>query len=723
MEIGFLNMQGKKNFPADPILRKRAEDEVRKISRSSCLSEMDVRALCHELEVSQIELQLQNEELQRITAEFAASEEKYRDLYEFAPIGYLTLKPSGEILDANLAAAAMLGTERAHLLNNLFQAYLAQDSLSKFNAFCSRVNESDTKEKAEVHLSGNGTKERVNGWALIEGRAILGSANHSIRMAVIDITERKMAEELLRKSEQEKAAILGGLKHVAVKYLDPLMRIIWVNDAVRRSTGLSLDELKGRYCFEVLLGLRAPCPKCTAVMACENGHSQEGEMETPDGKTWLSRGSPIKDANGRIQGAVHVAVDITDRKRVEEELKKAKEAAEKAMRSKSEFLANMSHEIRTPLNAVVGLTGLLLSADLTPEQRDYMETVRSSGNSLLSVINDILDFSKIEGGKMELESQPFDLHSCMDVSLDLVAAKAAEKSLTLSYSIDALTPLTLMGDVSRLRQVLVNLLSNAVKFTDKGTVEILVSGHPLEIGNFELHFEVKDTGIGIPGDKIDRLFQVFSQIDSSTTRKYGGTGLGLALSSRLVEMMGGKIWAESKAGEGSTFHFTILAKAATSISTGSTEIAAQPLIRQKQESSLPLRILVAEDNAVNQKVALQMLKRLGYYADVAANGLEVLQALERQTYDVVLMDIQMPEMDGIEAAQKIQERWPNRPRIIAITAYALEGDRDRFLQGGMDDYISKPIQIEELRSALEFVAHFLTVDNTNFMIDVADRMQ
>ena len=295
------------------------------------------------------------------------------------------------------------------------------------------------------------------------------------------------------------------------------------------------------------------------------------EIERFDGckGTILSSSAPIKDDLGGITGAVSIILDITERKVMEEELQKAKEAAEDAVRAKSEFLANMSHEIRTPLNAVVGLTGLLLSADLTLEQRDYVETVQSSGNSLLSVINDILDFSKIEGGKMELENQPFDLRHCIDVAADMVRAAALAKGLSLTCSLDECLPAVFKGDVTRLRQVLANLLSNAVKFTDAGKVEIRVTGNIVEkiepkIKEYELHFSITDTGIGISGDKLDRLFHSFSQIDSSITRKYGGTGLGLAISRRLVELMGGSIWVDSLPGKGTTFHFTILAEEALS---------------------------------------------------------------------------------------------------------------------------------------------------------------
>ena len=422
----------------------------------------------------------------------------------------------------------------------------------------------------------------------------------------------------------------------------------------------------------------------------------------------------LYDSAGNVFGAIESIRDITDRKKVEDNLIKAKEAAEAAARSKSEFLANMSHEIRTPLNAVVGLTGLLLNSDLTPQERDYVETVRSCGNSLLSVINEILDFSKMEGGKMELESHPFHLRECIYLAADLVKAEAEKKGLAIKFSLDGAIPARFKGDVTRLRQVLVNLLSNAVKFTHDGTIEISATAKPIKRDSsalagqpsgesrlYELHFSISDTGIGIPEEKLDRLFQSFSQIDSTTTRKYGGTGLGLAISRRLVQMMGGEIWVVSQPELGSTFHFTILAEEAEERSIPIDSCIKKEKATARQPGHRPLRILLAEDNCVNQMVAIQMLKRIGYSADVAGNGLEVLQALERQTYDVVLMDVQMPEMDGLEASQEIRRRWPEGPRIIAITAYALEGDRERCLAAGMDDYISKPVVIEELRRILE----------------------
>ncbi|MFI5356046.1 MAG: ATP-binding protein [Opitutales bacterium] len=799
------------------------------------------RAGQSEAEFSNRKLQAENEERRRVEARLKVSDERLRLALDSTQIGIFEWNITAGHVYYSAGLWAMLGYDSGRMPATVesWQSLIHPDDLSLYQL------------RVELQLAGKvafidpeyRVRTRQGDWRWVYTRAKTVATANSRPSRIIgtvqDITARREAEHALRESQSEarKLSLVAAKTDNPVLICSPEGHIEWVNESFTRVMEYSSDEAVGMSPGEFMVGPETnprTVLQIRAAMARGQGLVSDVVNYSKSGRKYHLHLEiqPVYHSPEKLENFIVILTDITARVETESQLRRAKTEADAASRAKSEFLASMSHEIRTPMNGVIGMTSLLMETPLTVEQRDFVNTIRTSGEALLTIINDILDFSKIESGKMELEHMPFELSLCLEEAFDLFALQASAKKLELTYHIESAVPAWLIGDVTRLRQIIVNLINNAVKFTPNGSIAVTVRRLPDESGAApRLEFAVQDTGIGIPPDRLDRLFKAFSQIDSSTTRKYGGTGLGLAISQRLSALMGGDIHVESTPGQGSTFIFTIQTEAAALPDESFlpplpaalqhatilciedhpvTRVHLQTLLENRSARCLfvpdaaeankvaatlpappallivdgdetegsspldavlslkvprllmlpfgqsappdpednlpfgvvfkplkttalfhtiaqifnpsakrmssnaershrrllaeefPLDILVVEDNAVNQKVALRFLERLGFRADAVGNGLEAVTTLGSRHYHLILMDLQMPEMDGFEASRQIRRRLPadRQPKIVALTANAMQGDRELCLAAGMDDYISKPVKLHEIAGVI-----------------------
>ena len=501
---------------------------------------------------------------------------------------------------------------------------------------------------------------------------------------------------------------------------DTDFNIIRANKAAAETLGLSFQEILSQKCYKSYHGKDSPPESCPGCALIQSGKPSTTELFEPHLNRFIElKALPRLDENNRVIGMVQIVSDITDRKIAEQELEEAKEIAESANNAKSWFLANMSHEIRTPMNAIIGMTDLVLDTELNDEQKEYIETIKQSSDSLLYLLNDILDFSRVEAGKLELNESELDISMVIDNVIKAFTYKQSPKDVDISYAINPDIPASLTGDEVRFRQVIINLISNAIKFTEKGSVRLQVE--PAEAATLNipdrnaqeimLRFSVADTGIGIPKSKHDLIFESFTQLDRDTKKRYGGSGLGLSIVKKLVELMGGDIWVESGEGKGTTMHFTArfgLAEDNTDIVTSDDTASDVSVVNEPDTPGTcnlrMLRVILAEDDILNQKVVVRILEKCGHAVTTVNDGRELIAMLGRQTFDIVLMDIEMPGIDGIEAARTIRQSTetdfdPAIP-IIGLTAHVSKESMQRCLDAGMNDFVSKPFKQQDLLDAI-----------------------
>jgi two-component system sensor histidine kinase/response regulator len=782
----------------------------------------------------------------RTEEQLQENESRFHMMADGCPALMWVTNSKGEVEFINRAYRELIGTSLENVEGLNWQVLIHPDDAPQYLEACARAVRDHAPLRSEARLrSANGEWRWVATYAeprFSPGGEFLGHVGLSP-----DITERKEAEQALRRSEEKFRQLAENIREVfwimppetdEIPYVSPAYEQVWGR------TRESLYQDPFSWVESIHPDDRERARSLLTKQMEGEPVLREYRIRTPEGQEkWIrDRAFPILDESGKLIRAVGIAEEITEQKRYEKELIHAREAADVANQAKSDFLANMSHEIRTPMNGIIGMTELTLDSALDSTQREYLNAVKYSADALMTVIDDILDFSKIEAGKLALDPVEFSLRDCVGHAMKTLSVRAHEKNLELACSIPPDLADAVIGDPVRLRQIVLNLAGNAIKFTDQGEIVLRVQAEAADGDGMTLHFAITDTGIGIPPEKLNVIFEAFTQADTSTTRKYGGTGLGLAISKRLIGMMGGRIWVESQVGKGSTFHFTArVGKAAApvvsrggahpvildglrvlivddnatnreilqktleyrrmkpAVASGGAvalarlhqaklaglpfevlivdchmpdmdgfmlleEIGKSPelaglitvmltsggqrgdaqrckelgiaayLIKPILQSELldalvhavgasgganrplpvahrplnkakpSLRILLAEDNVVNQRVAMRMLEKQGHTVVLACDGLKALAALERDRFDVILMDVQMPCMDGVEATDAIRKREKvtgDHIPIVAMTAHAMSGDQQRFLQSGMDGYISKPVRPQELFEAIE----------------------
>jgi len=649
----------------------------------------------------------------------ASEERNFRTIFNSAPVGMYIVDETRAITQINDAALKLLGGERSQVIGYSFgNAFGCQRSFEdergcgystscqycEFQRAVSLAFEGSAVSGIECTKTIVHNGKAVPLWFRASASPIEVDGDNFVVVALADTTDQKQKELSITRT-----------RDFYLRIFESFPTIIWrtnmegetesFNENWQTLTGQPVEQALGYGWMERVHP--DDKQKCADLNKREKNERDlaEGEIRILDRNghyRWMFCAHKLYyNMSGVAEGYIGMGIDITERKMAEEERKRAKDKAEAANRAKSEFLANMSHEIRTPINGIMGMIELTLLTELNSEQTDNLVTAKSCAHSLLSIINDILDFSKMEAGKLLLQNNTFQPRELLDEVVRTFSHRVSSKGLTWDYTFLNSIPEILIGDSNRLRQVLNNLIDNAAKFTEQGEVSLSVKSTSIGKDSVELKFTVRDTGIGIAPEDMDKLFKTFSQVDGSTTRRHGGTGLGLVISKNLVKMMGGQLWVESAKNQGSTFCFTL------PFTIGASVEEKQQLRKNLGEPVSAMKLLLVEDDAVSRNVIQRLLQEIGHQVDTAVNGVEALSLWRQKKYDAILMDIQMPELDGIETTKRIRAAESdsgNHIPILALTAHALVGDRERFLAAGMDEYMAKPVQMAELSEKIELLS-------------------